>query len=228
MSVATLDYPKTDIRLHVTSKVERELRIRSVDKERETVEWIESLKPGLLYDIGANVGAYSFVAAANGHKVYAFEPPGPTFDRLEDNMSLNPRLGARIFPFAVLLGDENRNVRFSYSSQEPGAALHRLGYGPQSECMPMVTLDSYVQEKNLQYPDYLKIDTDGCELRILVGAQECLEHTKSVQVEIDPSRPDATHIPDFLFSRGFAETLRTRHEWSGIENVRFDRYEAVG
>lgn len=220
--IERLDYPKANIRLHITSEPERQMRIRSCDKEPETVEWIESLRPGTFFDIGANVGAYSFVAAACGHKVYAFEPPGPTFDRLEQNIGLNDEL--RVFAYDVLLGDENGPVDFSLSSLEPGAALHTLGAGGDHVVrVQMSTLDVVVQRLNLPYPDYLKIDTDGSELRVLLGAQVCLSHVKSLQVETDDTLPMSQQVEPFLAERGFDLTSSTRHGDGPICNVRFDR-----
>src|ERR671932_123659 len=51
-------------------------RLRPVAKEPWTVRWLErSLRDGdVLYDVGANVGAYSLIAAALGAQVVAIEP----------------------------------------------------------------------------------------------------------------------------------------------------------
>ena len=46
-----------------------------LDKEPETIEWIDSFKPGeTLWDIGANVGIYSIYAGLRGLNVLSFEP----------------------------------------------------------------------------------------------------------------------------------------------------------
>lgn len=220
--IEKLDYPKANIRLHITSEPERQMRVRSCDKEPETVEWIESLEPGAFFDIGANVGAYSFVAAACGHKAYAFEPPGPTYERLEQNIDLNDELS--VFAYDVLLGDENAPVAFSLSSLDPGAALHALGAGgPHPTTLQMRTLDVVVASLGLPYPDYMKIDTDGSELRVLLGARVCLSHVKSLQVEIDDTLPMSQQVVPFLEDRGFVIVTKTRHGESAISNVRFDR-----
>lgn len=224
LTLERLDYPKREIWLHVTSRAEQEMRIRSCAKEPETVEWIESLEPGVFYDLGANVGAYSFVAAANGHKVYAFEPPGPTFFRLEENAYANPSLEVLTYP--VLLGDENAMVPFSYSSLEPGAALHSLGAkGEDVKNLEMRTLDLYVATHNLPYPQALKIDVDGAELRVLIGAALCLGHATAIQMEVDDDLPSSQQAEEFLKRRGFVVTSRTRHGGGPISNVRFDRDE---
>jgi FkbM family methyltransferase len=220
--IETLDYEKAPIKLHVTSEVERRLRVNSCQKEKETVAWIESLPTGVLFDIGANVGAYSFVAAVNGHMVLAFEPPGPTFDRLEQNITLNNTVHVMAYP--VLLGDENAMVPFSYSSLDPGAALHSLGAGGEHVSkIQMQRLDDYAWDNNLPYPDYMKLDVDGMELRVLVGAEKCLGHARSIQVEIDDGLASSQRVQPFLEHHGFTVTDWTRHGNGHISNVRFDR-----
>lgn len=222
MTIEPLDYDRHPIWLHVTSEAERTMRIRSCDKEPEYVAWIESLPAGVVFDIGANVGSHSLIAAANGHQAYAFEPPGPTFDRLEENLLLNQ--GLKVFAYPVLLGDENGPVAFSYSSLDPGAALHSLGAsGPHVETLPMSSLDVYVASRNIPYPDYIKCDVDGAELRILVGAEVCLNHAKSILIEVDPGSPMSDRIQPFLEYRGFRKKSEHLHEGSGVSNVRFDR-----
>lgn len=220
--IERLDYPEVDIKLHVTSQVERDLRINSCKKEKETVTWLSSLPAKTFFDIGANVGAYSFVAASLGHSVYAFEPPGPTFDRFEQNIDLNE--GLRVMPYAVLLGDENGPVPFSYSSLEPGAACHSLGAaGEHVETLEMRTLDLYVSSFNLPWPDYMKIDTDGSELRVLVGAELCLQKVTSLLVEVDDDLPISEQVVPFLARQGFEVSDWHRHGNGRISNVRFDR-----
>src|SRR5262245_24362605 len=66
------------VQLHVSSEPELS-RLQSVRKEPWTARWInEFIKPGdVVYDIGANVGAYALLAAKvtkHRARVYAFEP----------------------------------------------------------------------------------------------------------------------------------------------------------
>src|SRR5687768_1401308 len=74
-----LDYEKANLELFVESPTELHARLSSCAKEPETIAWLEQhLRDGdAFYDVGANVGAYSLVAAVNpreGVKVVAFEP----------------------------------------------------------------------------------------------------------------------------------------------------------
>src|SRR5574337_127189 len=89
--IMKLDYSKADIFIHIDSDWERYTRTKSCRKEPETIEWIENtIKPGdVVFDVGANIGAYSLVMAKSsnmGAKVYAFEPSWPTYIQLCRNI----------------------------------------------------------------------------------------------------------------------------------------------
>ena len=60
-----LDFEKSDIHLSIESDIEYTTRLASCAKEPEMITWFEKFfKEGdVFYDIGANIGAYSLVAA---------------------------------------------------------------------------------------------------------------------------------------------------------------------
>src|SRR5436190_1913687 len=85
-----LDYDRADILLRVTSKIEG-FRIHACAKEPFTIDWIHAQvgTGDVLYDIGANVGAYSLVAAkqpGGGARVFAFEASYPNIASLYANI----------------------------------------------------------------------------------------------------------------------------------------------
>jgi hypothetical protein len=47
-----------------------------------------------------------------------------------------------------------------------------------------MTLDSVVQQKNFQMPDLIKIDVQGCELDILKGGINSINHAKYLIIEL--------------------------------------------
>ena len=115
-------------------------------------------------------------------------------------------------------------MTFSYSSMEPVAACHALGVnGEHVEKLQMQTLDSVKERLNLPQPDYMKIDVDGSELRVLVGAEKCLAGARGLQVEIDDRLPASTRVPGFLSDRGFSAVGWHRHHEGPISNVWFTR-----
>jgi hypothetical protein len=89
-----LDYPRAAIHLRLTTGQEFH-RLSSCQKEPWTVRWIERyLKLGeVLYDVGANLGAYTLLAAVAvpGTRVVSFEPRPANVAGLSAFVELNSR-----------------------------------------------------------------------------------------------------------------------------------------
>ena len=77
--------------------------------EPQTLEWIDTIGGGdVLWDVGANVGAYTLYAARiPGISVLAFEPNPFTFHTLVKNISLN-RLEDSIKAFCLAFSDATK------------------------------------------------------------------------------------------------------------------------
>jgi FkbM family methyltransferase len=226
ISTGVLDYPGDPIRLQVDSEAELP-RLHSCLKEPETVAWIEQfVRPGeVVFDIGANVGAYSFVvdrATGRNCTVYAFEPSFSTFAQLSRNVALNASQG-RVIPVFLALSDVNGLVTFNYSSLAPGAALHSLGdsnHGKEERFRPALSqpvmsyrLDDFVVQFAARMPNHIKLDVDGAELKVLHGASGTLTDPalRTIMVEVEPTRPEFGTIQTLLAANGFVEHARYPH-----------------
>ena len=234
-----LDYAGADLRMQLDSLAALR-RTAACAKEPETVAWIvDHLRPGeVLFDLGANVGAYSLVAAsvAGDHgKVVAVEPSAATFASLCANVRLND-LGERIVPLQCALGDSTRLGSFHYSSPDAGSALHRLApagvQDPDSETagsqtVPVFRLDELAALLGLPRPHLLKVDVDGPELAVLHGAGDLLASPdlRTVLVEIDErdSDKDGADIVRLLADHGLRESARHPRGTPGLFNVVFTR-----
>lgn len=59
-------------------------------KEPDTVEWIDTFKKDdVFFDVGANIGIYTILAAQKGATVFAFEPESKNYALLNRNVVLN-------------------------------------------------------------------------------------------------------------------------------------------
>src|SRR5687767_9397515 len=116
-----LDYEKAVIKMIAHTQLEVDVRAKACAKEPWTVAFIENMKRGdVLWDVGANVGSYSLIAAALGHDVVAIEPGLANFKALIDNAQLNRSQG-RIYAMQVVLGATTEKVSFLQHSM-PGLA----------------------------------------------------------------------------------------------------------
>ncbi|MEK7531464.1 MAG: FkbM family methyltransferase [Patescibacteria group bacterium] len=193
-----LDYSRYPLRIRTTTLREYETRARSVKKEPKTVAWIErnaGESKRVLYDIGANIGAYSLIAGKLGSRVYAFEPGSYNFDALESNVTLNG-LSSKITGLPIVLGAKTRIGIFTVSDPTPGsshgfyneAEVHRLpADNVEKRELLVMSLDDCVKIFELPKPSFIKIDVDGGEVEVLQGATHTLksETLKSVLVEVE-------------------------------------------
>ena len=101
---------------------------------------------------------------------------------------------------------------FSDSDGFGASVLPMSQIGDLTECIEfdMVTLDEYIQQKQLPLPELLKMDVQGAEFLILEGGVEALKGAKLLQLEVWFSRGYGSSTPlfhelnDYLSSRGFA------------------------
>ena len=218
--IHSLDCADHKIHLHVDSLLELQNRIYSCSKEPRTVHWLErELRPtDTYYDIGANVGTYSLYAAkvAEGKvNVYAFEPSFQNFNQLCRNIILN-HCQSIITPLMIPLCRETQFDKFYYQNMEIGGALHSFAcsidykaekYDPVASLYAIgFSLDSVVEIPGFRLPNLIKLDVDGLEYDILLGAEKVLMHSglRSILLEINEDLiGEATNIVEHLYSKGF-------------------------
>lgn len=148
----------------------------------------------VILDVGANVGSMTFRfarMASKGH-VYAFEPTDYAHAKLLKNISLNPQFASRITPVQSFLADQNSRMHEmkAYASWKVDGStpdMHPLHGGTikPADSVPAVTLDHFCLENAIQRVDLIKIDTDGHEYKVLMGACKTIKkHLPSVIFEI--------------------------------------------
>ena len=101
--------------------------------EPDMVDWLKTeLHTGdVLWDIGANVGAYSLLAAklCPGARVIAFEPFIPNFAHLWENVVLN-RVTSQVHPVNIGLSDKSGLTVLGVNDPRAGSSHHQVGGEP--------------------------------------------------------------------------------------------------
>lgn len=192
------DTPRGPIRFITPSKMALYWPRRAFLDEPQTLMWLDTLRDGdVLWDIGANVGAYAMYAALGRQvAVHAFEPNPFTFATLSRNVAING-LSDRISSYCIALNDETKVDRLYLESDEEGTVLNVFGakeldrgFGLKRELEVATlgfTIDHLVGMIGLAQPTHIKIDVDNIEERIVAGASQTLanSHLRSVLIEVD-------------------------------------------
>jgi FkbM family methyltransferase len=131
------------------------------------------LRAGDLFaDVGANVGAFTVLAAGvAGAKTVSFEPSLETYEMLLRNIRIN-NLADRARPVNAAVGRSVGSVRFSASL---GTENHvaSTSENENSVAVSMTTLD---QELTPGSVTLLKVDVEGFETEVFGGAEQTLKN----------------------------------------------------
>lgn len=166
--------------------------------ERSTVELVESLihAGDVALDIGANIGAHTLpMARAVGlsGRVIAFEPTSYAYNKLIRNIDLNPQIRDRVTAEQVMLvADAGAPLEPEIYSSWPldrteGLHHKHCGHAMRTDNARVSRLDDYVSNAGLQRIDLIKLDVDGHETNVLLGARRVLEHFRPrIIMELSP------------------------------------------
>lgn len=148
--------------------------------------------PGLILDIGANIGCVSQALISSGHDVVAFEPQPAVYELLVKNCPTavchNVALGRSEGTTSMPLLDYSKKGNFGGIS---------VGSGGMQ--VPLRTIDSYGYEN----VSLIKIDVEGYEEEVLRGAEETIRKCKP-RVYLEADRADKlTSLAMYLASIGY-------------------------
>lgn len=164
-------------------------------------------------DIGANVGLWSRELCDRFDKVIAFEPVQEFVDCLKLNV---PNDNLEIKQFA--LGNEDTMINMVITEHNTGHShvdLNSIGHGT----VPMVRLDSL----DLEHVDYVKIDVEGFETELVLGAEQTFKHHKPIiMIEQKPHQEF-----DKAGERQW-ETVELLQEWGARELLKIKNESVLG
>ena len=185
-------------------------------KEPITITWMDNMKQGdTVIDIGANVGMYSLMSAVSRKvNVYAFEPEASNYNLLCQNIRLNNVqdkvtaycAGTLDYDgFSVLNIAQDRDVG-------PGGSCHTVDEEKNFDLSKMnvafkqginiVKLDTFCKQMNI-VPDHIKMDVDGLEHRVIDGAEESIQKSKTVIIELNTNLTEHNNAVGKMKSLGF-------------------------
>ncbi len=168
----------------------------------------EVVRPGdTVWDVGANMGLFSFaaaVAAGPAGRVLALEPDTDLAGFLRRSAAGNTgHAPVEVLPAAV--SGELSVARF-HVARRNRATSHLAGFGTvmaggvrSTQLVPTVTLDWLAVR--FPVPDVLKVDVEGAELTVLAGGTQVLAHSPTVICEV--SAQNAKAVSAILTGYGY-------------------------
>lgn len=176
--------------------------------------WNSLLRKGdIVFDIGANIGYYSMLAAKRispEGRVYSFEPVSSTFACLKENAGMNNFENIILTNAGVSDTKGTTKIYVADITNTGTSSLAMQGnFSGVTEEVFIITIDEFAEENRTSRADIIKIDVEGCEYNALKGMKKLLESYKPlVLIEIVDERlklfdSSKENIFDFFESIGF-------------------------
>jgi FkbM family methyltransferase len=162
---------------------------------------LQSQNP-ILFDVGAYVGDYTCILKSNFPNaiIHSFEPCVESFNTLSAKMKTN-----NVFLHNFGFSKENttsflfKEPRFLFLNSIYKRNLQRYNMdNSETESVTLKSIDSFCQENSISSIDFLKIDVEGAELDVLLGASKMLQNIQFIQFEFG-----ATDVDSRVFFRDF-------------------------
>jgi len=173
-------------------------------------------------DIGANIGAHALRLAkivGDSGKVYAFEPTDYAYNKLAHNISLN--WFTNIVPQQLALSDVSqpqKKIRFRSSWPTNGQPIER------ESNVDFIRLDDWCKNENVRQVDLIKLDVDGNEYSVIMGALSLLsrQHPPILMEVWGPNFVDDSKNPFIVLQQiGYKFFhIETGEEYAGIADLR--------
>jgi FkbM family methyltransferase len=184
-----------------------------------------SLESGTVFDVGGHIGYHSLCFAkltGRRGRVHVFEPNEFNVKRMKLILSRNKELAETITVNQVAVADVYGNEVFNSSANiEDQTSLGGYlegSYKPLSDevyrnsnfvsgNVSVVTLDGYVESKEVESVKLIKIDVEGAEHRVLQGAQATIGRFRPILLIEVHSTSAMPHVCKDLFSMNYEITV---------------------
>ncbi len=200
----------------------------SIRSEPETFEWIRRHlnENEVLWDIGANIGMFSLYAAMGGkNKVLSIEPSAESYSTLNANIRLN-KLEEHIDALCFAASEKTNLLQLYMKDPSSGASHNSIEFGSNQfgefdvsgkQSVIAISLDDLDQIKGVASPNHIKLDVDGKEPQILLGASEVLKKVDTLLVEIEGKNlsENLKSIENSVSESGLSEDKSWRSKGSG-------------
>lgn len=175
-------------------------------------KFLPDLDENVIFDVGSNKGDYLdlLVNSFPNSIFYGFEPNAKLFEILSSRFVKN----SNVHLFQIAVGSEKNKLELGMSSNSDKSEFSTLVYGVLNdihkegdivyETVDVEKIDEICIQENIQEINFIKIDTEGYELSVLLGSKFMLKigKIKIIQFEFN-----SMNVFSKVFLRDFYELL---------------------
>jgi FkbM family methyltransferase len=154
------------------------------------------MKKPIIFDVGSHEGKITSLLndLYKNSKIYSFEPNRKLIEKIKKNFKKN------VVFFNYALGSKNKEEKISINTLDLTSSLSKinknsiyfkfkkiiLGSNKNNyiQKVKMTTLDYFCAKKKIKKIDLIKIDVEGYEQNVLVGATKTMRNIKYIIIEI--------------------------------------------
>ena len=214
------------------SYIGHSLYFRGMYEEQVVGKLASLLKPGMTFlDVGANIGLHTTVAAHRvgpTGRVLAIEPQQGPLNLLQQNIALNGLKNVTVVKCG-LGATEGTMELFQLSKTNSGMATlaasareHAVG----SETVDVKRLTTIAAQTGIDKIDAVKIDVEGAEMEVLLGADDFLSHHRPAFMLIEcvdkylaRFGASSAGLVEYLRNRGYDITALHRGRWEPVQSA---------
>jgi FkbM family methyltransferase len=179
------------------------------------IDSIEFAKSDLIIDVGANNG--DLISYFKDQRYIGFEPSPVEFNLLKKNKTNNCIL------YNLCVGDANREIDFYLSSSGADSSVYQPPNFESKVSVKQIRLDSIIDER----VKLIKIDTEGSELEVVIGALNLLPRVEYVAIDLGFEKgvlqeSTAPEVIDLLYQNNFKLFKIAKNERFLFKNTSFE------
>ena len=185
----------------------------------------DRLQEGMvIYDIGGSIGMYTIPFAkkvGKTGKVFVFEPTSKGIESIKQNLTINNIDNVVVYPYAI--SDSTSEINFYIRPDKETHSLFEKTIAPSKTGkqktikVKTFTIDDLI-EKNLSLaPNFIKIDTEGAEIKVLDGIKKIYDNLHLILVEIHKPALKLENIlnPEIVIEKKLKKIGFTKFEYIG-------------
>jgi len=166
----------------------------------------------ICFDIGANIGYFTFLFASRAKFVHAFEPNPLCYHLLQASSILNKF--NNIEANQIALGNNESNVEFNIAEDSAFSLINSNTNNISKNTISVLqtSIDNYFNKNSIKKIDIMKLDVEGFEIMVIEGAKFILSNKftrpRLIMIEICKNNlgdllPSAINIINLLKSYGY-------------------------